>query len=203
MYLRIITSITFSGPTYPAGGVFGKTCACLTSGRVKKPKAVFTSHDLAVLSGPVNVLVTRPSGQIPLGVHSSKTQTMSFTSNLASGFNHFFLVFRVGMYTFRILFQIASSRCRTWVHVFVWIVGVSLKTHAGTLGIALPIKKWLGVNGSSSSMSLLTCVKGLALTRLSVSITMVEKTSHVNFADSREELVLQFERASPPPRSAK
>ena len=114
----------------------------------------------------MNVLVTRPRSQIPLGVHSSKTQTTSFTSNLASGFNHFFLVFRVWMYSFRSLFQIASSRCRTWVHVFVWIVGVSLKPHARTLGKALPIIKWLGVNGSSSSMSLLTCVKGLASTRL-------------------------------------
>ena len=84
------------------------------------------------------------------------------------------------MYSFSGLFQIASSRCRTWVHVFVWIVVVSLETHAGILGNALPIRKWLGVNGSSSSMSLLTCVKGLALTRLSVSITMVEKSSFYN-----------------------
>ena len=97
----------------------------------------------------------------------------------------FFLVFRVGMCSFINLFQIASSRCRTWVHVFVWIVGVSLKTHAVTLGNALPIKKWLGVNRSSSSMSLLTCVKGLALTSFSVSITVVDKTYHVNFANPR------------------
>ena len=87
-------------------GCFGKICASLTAGRVKKPKAVFTSHDLAVLSGPVNVLVTRPRGHIPLGVYSSKTQTTSFPSNLASGsgFVHFFLVFRVGMYSFRSFF---------------------------------------------------------------------------------------------------
>ena len=133
----------------------------------------------------MNVLVTCPRGHIPLGVHSSKTQTTSFTSNLASGFVHFFLVFRFGMYFFRSFFQIASSCCRTCVHVCVWIVGISLKTHAGTLGNSIPIRKWLDVNGSSSSMPLLTCVKGLALTRLSVSITMLEKTSLANFADPR------------------
>ena len=139
----------------------------------------------------MNVLVTRPRGHIHFRVHSSKTQTTSFTSNLASGFVLFFLVFRVGRYSFRSLLQIASIRCRTCVHVFVWIVGISLKTHAGTLRNAMPIRKWLGVNGSSSSMSLLTCLKSLALTRLSVSITMVEKTSHVKFADPK------FKRRAP------
>ena len=129
-------SITFSGPTLrnllTLGGGFGKTCSSLTAGRVKNPKAVFTSQDLAVLSGPVNVLVTRPNGHIPLGVHSPRTQTISLTSNLASGLVHFFLAFRVGTYSLKSLFQIASSLCRTCIHVFVWTVGFSLKTHAGT-----------------------------------------------------------------------
>ena len=102
------------------------------------------------------------------------------------------------MYSFRSLFQIASSRCRNCVLAFVWIVGISLKTHAGTLGNALPIKKLLGVNGSSSSMSLLTCVKGLALTRLSVSITMVERTSHVKFAGTKLKRRARFTTCSSP-----
>ena len=121
----------------------------------KKPKAVFTSRDLAFLSRPVNVVVTRPRGQFPLGIDYSKTQTTSFTSNLASAFVHFLLVFRVGMYTFRSLFQIDSSHCRTCVLLFVWIVEISLMTHAGTVRNALSIRKWLGVNVSSYSMSLL------------------------------------------------
>ena len=121
----------------------------------------------------------------PFGVHSSRTHTISLTSNLASGLAHFFLAFRVGTYSLKSLFQIASSLCRTCIHVFVWTVGFSLKTHAGTLEKALPIRKWLGVSGSSSSTSLLTCVNGLALTRLSVSVTMVEKVSQVNFADPK------------------
>ena len=61
----------------------------------------------------------------------------------------------------------------------------SLKTHAGTFEKALPIRNWLGVSASSSSTSLLTCVKGLALTRLSVSVTIVEKVSQVNFDDPK------------------
>ena len=119
------------------------------------------------------------------GVHSSRTQTISSTSNLALGLVHFFLAFRVGTYSLKRLFQIASSLCRTCIHVFVWTVGISLKTHAGTFEKALPTRKRLCVSGSSLSTSLLTCVKALALIRLSVLVTMVEKVSQVNFADPK------------------
>ena len=47
--------------------LFGKTCANLTAGQVKRPRALFTSQYLAVWSGSVNVLVTRPKGWIPKG----------------------------------------------------------------------------------------------------------------------------------------
>ena len=58
------------------------------------------------------------------------------------------------------------------------------------------------MSGSSSSTSLLTCVNGLALTRLSVSVTMVEKVSQVNFADPKfkrltERLVVRAHPGAP------
>ena len=83
------------------------------------------------------------------------------------------------------LFQIASSLCRTCVHVSDWSVGISLETHAGTLVNTLPLRKWFNVIETSFSMLLLMCVSGLASTRLSVSTKMVENMFHVNFADPR------------------
>ena len=59
------------------------------AGLVKEPKAVYNAQDLAVLSGPVKILVTRPSGQIPLGVNSCISQTTSPTSRAASFDDHF------------------------------------------------------------------------------------------------------------------
>ena len=138
-----------------------------------------------MLSGPVKVRVTRPSGQIPLGVNSSRSHTTSSTSKVASRDVHFCRLFSEGIYSVSSLFQICWSLCFTCVHAEFFNVSVSLKTAPGTLQKGLPSKKWFGVSGLSSSWWLLTWVSGRELTRQSASLTIVVKTSGVSFAEPR------------------
>ena len=66
----------------------------LNAGLVNKPKTktVFKSKDLAVLPGPMEILVARPIGQINIGVDFSGIPTILPTSRAASFDVHFFLV---------------------------------------------------------------------------------------------------------------
>ena len=138
-----------------------------------------------MLSGPVNVRVTRPRGQIPLGVHSSRIHTKSPSSSSWSVFCHLARVFRVGTYSWTSILQNFSKRCFTWVQARCFNVRFSFRRHAGTFAKGRPRRKWLGVNGSSSLLLLLTFVKGLEFVRLSASLTIVVKTSQVSFFELR------------------
>ena len=135
-------SITFSGTVQPNLGWidFERTCANLSYWRVKRPRAVFTSHDLAVWPGPLNFLVTRPKGQIPLEVQSSSTQTTSLTSHFDSGLFHFLQAFKVDKYSRTSPFNIASSRFLICVQVFFFKEGFSLNTQTSMLGKARSIR---------------------------------------------------------------
>ena len=98
---------------------------------------------------------------------------------------HFRLWFSVGTYSWSSRLQICCRRCLTWVHDVDFRLADSCKRKVGTFAKGRPKRKWLGVRGSSSFLSLLTWVKGLEFTRHSASVTMVEKTSGVNFAEPR------------------
>ena len=65
-------------------------------------------------------------------------------------------------------------RLRFWLHI-----SLSAKIPGGKLGVALPMRKWFGVNASRSSASELTSVNGRLLTRDSTSVIAVNKTSSV------------------------
>ena len=73
------------------------------SGAGNFPNAVFTYNCLAIRSGPVNIF---SSGQIPRGVHSSSSQTISLIFNVEYCLVHLKRMLRFGRYSVTSLVQI-------------------------------------------------------------------------------------------------
>ena len=150
------------------------------SWRVKWLRPVFTSQDLA-----------ERLFHASWGSNSSRCPFFQYQTSLTSSFDSG-LVHFLRPYPRSSLFHMASSRCLICSQVFVFKEGFPLNTLAGMLVKARSIRKWFGVSGSSSSLSLPTCVKGRALTKHSISVTMVVKTSQVNLAEPRFKRIACF-----------
>ena len=64
-------------------------------------------------------------------------------------------------------------------HLFLLLMSWSVTTSIGRLLLARPIKKWFGVNASSSCESLLTCVSDRLFNSDSTSVRKVSRVSKV------------------------
>ena len=153
--------------------------ANFATGRLNSPNFVFTSADVTTLSDPGEKVRILPRGQHPLGVPQSTISTRSPTFRLGTACYHFLRAVKPGKYSCNHLFQMwvvmtCACRQRFWLDI-----SLSAKIPGGKLGVALPMRKWFGVNASRSSASELTSVNGRLLTRDSTSVIAVNNTSSV------------------------
>ena len=148
----------------------------LAAGLRYVPLFVRTSAALTRPSSPGRTRVTQPKGQRPRGEFSSTTITKSPVARFRTSRCNFRGSVRDGTYS-------RSQRFQKWLviiwacfHLFLLHMSRSVTTSIGRLLLARPIKKWFGVNASSSCGLLLMCVSG----RLFISdSTSVRKVSNV------------------------
>ena len=116
--------------------------------------------------------MTLASGQRPRGVKSSKTQTRSAIFKLGKPLVYLERFCWFGRYSLRNLFQKCLAKCSEVLQDFVLFL--SEKTPGGKLTVGLPKRKWVGVRGSGSLMSLEVFVRGQELMLDSISQVKVD-----------------------------
>ena len=116
--------------------------------------------------------------------------TRSPAVRLGTAWNHFLRAVKRGKYSCNHLFQMWVVMTRACRQRFWLDISLSAKIPGGKLGVALPMRKWFGVNASRSSASELTSVNGRLLTRDSTSVIAVNNTSpsELDSAEQRQGL---------------
>ena len=164
------------------------------------PLFVRTSAALMRPSSPGRTRVTRPRGQRPRGEFLSTTITRSPVVRFRTSRCHFLRSVRDGTYS-------RSQRFQKWLvitwacfHLFLLLMSRSVTTSIGKLLLARPIKKWFGVNASSSCGSLLMCLSGRLFNSDSTSVKNVSRVSSVTLllcCYSVQGFLRQLEQAFP------
>ena len=147
----------------------------LAVGLTYVPLFVRTSAALTRPSSPGRTRVMRPRGQRPRGEFSSTTNTRSPVASVRTSRCHFCRSVRDRTYSRSQPFQ--KWLVITWacLHLFLLLMSRSVTISIGRLLLARPIKKWRGVNASSSCGSLLTCVSGRLFNSDSTSLRKVSR----------------------------
>ena len=127
--------------------------------------------------------MTLASGQRPRGLKSSKTQTRSPTCKFGQPLVRFERFCWFGLYSLRNLFQKCSAKCCEVLHDFEIVIFLSEKTPGEKLTVGLPKRKWFGVRGSGSLMSLEMYVRGREFMLDSISQVKVDNVSCVSVLD--------------------
>ena len=127
--------------------------------------------------------MTLASGQRPRGVKSSKTQTRSPTCKFGQPLVHFERFCWFGICSLRNLFQKCLAKCCEVLQDFEIVIFLSEKTPSGKLTVGLPKRKWFGVRGSGSLMSLEVYVRGREFMLDSTSQVKVDNVSCVSVLD--------------------
>ena len=152
----------------------------LRTGRIFSPYAVFILTDRTTLSEPGYTSITFARGQRPRGVKSSKIQTKSWTFKFWFTLCHLERFCGLGRYSLINRFQKCWARI---CDVFQDLVTATLlweKTPEGRLIEGLPKRKWFGVKGSGSFISLETFVNGREFMLDSISQVNVDSVSSVS-----------------------
>ena len=106
------------------------------------------------------ISVILANNQLDRGMFLSAINARSPTTKLRVGMFHYLRVVMMGKYRSIHLFQNDSSATWTGFHFRLFTVSLGFLTgHINKFGLAVPVKKWFGVNASKSLMSSLRGVK--------------------------------------------
>ena len=170
------------------------------------PSLVLTLRTLIVpfASGYNSIIL--PFLQVFRGAWKSRMTTISLSRGPAVSVNYLFLCFCVGRYSFSHRFQNASANACATRHCFFKYTFRASQISGLMAPEDVPMRKWFGVNASSSRGSIDTCVSGRDFTECSISVSSVYNVSSLGVCGTYEALsrsthVRRVRRIKEPPHT--